>query len=346
MTFQERYGDPFGGKDLDQLIKFLNDQQLDYDRNIEHTMIIEDGGKIIATASCHGNVLKCVAVSQEYQGHNLMGQLMTHMIGYFFDKWTTHYFGFTKIKNKAIFCNLGFYPVAETEDIILLENKKNGLKKYILKLQKETEKAKTEKQENQRGEGIGAIIANCNPFTLGHRYLIEEASKRCKWLHLFILSMEQEFITSDERFRLVQKGTEDIKNVILHRTSDYLISPAVFPTYFIKDKANAYEMNCMLDLKIFTESIAPALGITKRFVGTEPNCEVTNAYNICMKKELPLHHITLEEIRRREEENKPISASYVRACFQENEIYKVKNMVPDSTYAFLTEKKKRQIEEG
>ena len=76
--------------------------------------------------------------------------------------------------------------------------------------------------ENKESEEIGAIVANCNPFTKGHRYLVEYAASRCKYLHLFILSEEQEFISSDARFHMVSEGVKDLKNVILHRTSDYL----------------------------------------------------------------------------------------------------------------------------
>ena len=338
-SFHERFGNPFSGKDLDRLTAFLKEQDLDYDRNIEHTMILEEEDRIIATASCHGNVLKCVAVSPDYQGHNLMGQLMTHMVEHFFEQGKTHYFGFTKPKNKDIFCSLGLYPVAQTENILLLENRKNGLKKYVEKLKKERDRALHEIKENPNGEGIGAIIANCNPFTLGHRYLMEEASRQCRFLHVFILSEEQSFISTKERYELVKAGTEGLTNIILHKTSDYLISPAVFPTYFIKDKASAYEMNCMLDLEIFTKDIAPALGINKRFAGTEPNCQVTNAYNECMRKELPLNSIEFIEIPRKEIGGRPVSASYVREAYKQGKLDEVKEYLPQSSYQLLLNKR-------
>lgn len=54
--------------------------------------------------------------------------------------------------------------------------------------------------------------------------------------------------------------------MILHQTSEYMISPAVFPIYFIKEKAKAYEMNCQLDIQLFGERIAPELNITDRYV--------------------------------------------------------------------------------
>lgn len=90
--------------------------------------------------------------------------------------------------------------------------------------------------ENKESDEIGAIVANCNPFTKGHRYLVEYAASRCRYLHLFILSEEQEFISSDARFHMVSEGVKDLKNVILHRTSDYLISPVRFPNLFYERK--------------------------------------------------------------------------------------------------------------
>lgn len=72
--------------------------------------------------------------------------------------------------------------------------------------------------------------------------------------------------------------------MILHQTSEYMISPAVFPTYFIKEKAKAYEMNCQLDIQLFGERIAPELNITDRYVGSEPACDVTHTYNQCLRE--------------------------------------------------------------
>ena len=83
--------------------------------------------------------------------------------------------------------------------------------------------------ENRHENGIGAVVMNCNPFTRGHEYLIREAAKKNKWLHIFILSEEQSFLTTRERYQLVKEGIQEIPNVILHQTSEYMISPAVFP---------------------------------------------------------------------------------------------------------------------
>ena len=91
----------------------------------------------------------------------------------------------------------------------------------------------------------------------------------------------------EQRFTMVKNGVSGIKKCFVHRSEEYLISRATFPTYFIKDKKRTEEIQADLDIVLFGEKIAPKLGIIKRFVGTEPNCCVTSAYNRRLKKLLP-----------------------------------------------------------
>lgn len=338
----EKIGTPFYGKEREELIDFLKEQGLDYDEQISYTVALVDEDRIIATGSSYQNILKCIAVLPDYQGQNLLGTVMTNLISHLYENGITHFFGFTKPKNKDIFCNMGLHPIAETENILLLENRRNGLKKYIGNLEKETKAAMDLGKANEEKEEIGAIIANCNPFTLGHRYLIEQAARQCKWLHIFILSQEQTFLTTKERYDIVKNAVADIDNIILHQTSDYLISPVVFPTYFIKDKVNAFTMNCKLDIQIFCESIAKQLNITRRFVGSEPTCAVTSQYNLCLKQELPRNGIMVTELERKTTNGVIISASTVRKYVKDGQFEQLEKMLPKEVLQYL----KRRYENG
>lgn len=340
--YSVRIGTPFCGRELERLTEFLQQQELRYDESITYTVMLEDEGTIAATGSCHNNVMKCVAVAPAYRGQNLLSEIMTRLTAHFFSEGITHYFGFTKPKNRVLFGGMGLYPVAETENVLLLENRKNGLKRYLTQLTRQTEQTMGQ-QTVGKGSGIGAIVANCNPFTRGHRYLMETAAGQCEWLHVFILSEEQGMFGAEERFRMVQDGVQDISNIILHPTSDYLISPAVFPTYFIKDKSRAYEINCMLDITLFCEAIASELHITKRFVGSEPLCAITNAYNTCLKQCLPKYGIQLMELPRLETGGRVISASAVREAMQRGMLQEVADMLPESTFTCL---KRREHDAG
>lgn len=334
-VFYEEYGYPMKGKKLEKLIEFLNDEQLTYDEGIEFTVnLVDSKGKIAATGSLEGKILKCIAVSCFFQGEGLAAKIVTILISHAISKGHSHLFLFTKPDNINIFFDLGFYVIAETKDAVLMENVKNGILDYVNSLKFQF-----------TYEDTGAIVLNCNPFTKGHLYLIETASKQCEFLHLFVVSEDKSIFPADIRYELVNKGVSHLNNVVVHPTSDYLISSATFPTYFIKDKFKAGNINCLLDLKIFCEYFAAILNIKKRFVGTEPFDKVTAEYNLEMKRVLNEYDIEVIEITRLEANDAAISASLVRKLLAEGDYEKIKSMVPGITYDFLISDEGNKIKE-
>ena len=99
------------------------------------------------------------------------------------------------------------------------------------------------------------------------------------------------------------------------------------------DNIKAYRGSA-LDLTLFGSKIAPALNISKRFVGTEPYCAVTNNYNEVMKRLLPSFGVEVCEIPRAG----GISASRVREALDRGDIASVRRLVPASTYEYITER--------
>ncbi|MBP5211464.1 MAG: adenylyltransferase/cytidyltransferase family protein, partial [Pyramidobacter sp.] len=67
---------------------------------------------------------------------------------------------------------------------------------------------------------IGAVVANCNPFTKGHRYLMETAASRCCLLHVFVLSAEKSLFPAEMRMKMVQRGTAHLDNVLVQPSGD------------------------------------------------------------------------------------------------------------------------------
>ena len=55
---------------------------------------------------------------------------------------------------------------------------------------------------------VGAIVMNCNPFTLGHLYLIEYAAKEVDQLFIFVVEEDASFFSFDDRIMLVREGTK------------------------------------------------------------------------------------------------------------------------------------------
>lgn len=190
------------------------------------------------------------------------------------------------------------------------------------------------------GNKIGSIVMNANPFTNGHRYLVQQAAAQCDWLHLFLVKEDTSRFPYEDRLELVRAGTSDIKNLTVHRGSEYIISRATFPCYFIKEQGVVDDCYTEIDLKIFRQYLAPALGITHRFVGTEPYCEVTAKYNRDMRHwletpSLSAPPIELVEIERLRYHGTAISASWVRKLLVQKDLPAITPLVPEATRAYL-----------
>ncbi len=317
-----------------RLLAFLERQGLALDGNVEYAVAVMDGEKMAASGALDGRVLKCIAVDEAYKNSGLSAKVVSHLISEAYEKQRTHLFVYTKPENKAIFSELGFYAIAEVPSkVVLMENRPDGIKRYIETLAK----------ENGSKADSAAVVVNCNPFTLGHRYLIEYAASRCQRLHVFVLWEDRSSFPAEIRYRLVKEGTRHLSNVVLHQGKDYIISDATFPSYFIKTYQELVETHAKLDLEIFSRYIAPALGIRKRFVGEEPYCKVTAAYNAIMKALLPVHGIEVEVVPRKLADGEAISASRVRELIRSEKLQEVRTLVPETTYSFLLSEEAQEI---
>lgn len=185
---------------------------------------------------------------------------------------------------------------------------------------------------------VGAIVMNCNPFTLGHRYLIETALKHVDSLIIFVVEEDKSFFPFEDRFKLIKEGISDLQNVIVIPSGSFIISALTFPGYFYKENDNSAIIDSSNDIDIFGKYIAPTLNIKKRFVGEEPIDRITKQYNETMKERLPLYGIECIEIKRKEDSENVISASRVRKYLKDKNFEKIKEIVPDTTYKYLKER--------
>ncbi len=192
---------------------------------------------------------------------------------------------------------------------------------------------------------VGCIVVNCNPFTLGHKYLIETAAKNVDLLYIFVVEENKSVYSFEERFALVAENCKDMNNVIVVPSGKFIISKMTFPEYFEKETIQKGDTMSGpdVDLGIFCWKIAPGLNITKRFVGEEPSCVVTNNYNIEMKKKLPRYGIEVIEIPRKIMGTDVISASKVRKCIIEESYDILERLVPEITFEFLMAKHSKKV---
>ncbi|RBT42463.1 [citrate (Pro-3S)-lyase] ligase [Enterococcus gallinarum] len=200
-------------KNYEQVMELLKKEDIRMDKNLEYTCgIFDSEHNLIATGSCFGNTLRCLAVSSQYQGEGLMNLIVTHLVNYQFNRGIFHLFVYTKTGCESIFKTLGFYRIAKVADqLVFLENKKNGFESYLHQLQANTESVSSDSK-------ISAIVMNANPFSLGHQYLIEKASKESDLVHVFVVSEDTSVFPFSVRKQLIEKGTSHLNNIVIHPT--------------------------------------------------------------------------------------------------------------------------------
>lgn len=289
------------------------------------TVLLWDGDKLVATGSRQDNVLKYIAVDPAYQGEGLTAKVLTALRQAAFEAGYQHLFLYTKPVNKVLFSSLFFYPIAQTAEVLLMEDKKSGIADFLAAL-----------PVMHTDKNIGAIVMNCDPFTLGHQHLISTAASQCSHLYVFVLSEDKGYFSATDRLEMAKRGAAHLPNVTVLPTGPYLISSATFPAYFLKEQSRAGHVHCGLDIAVFTQYFAPRFSITQRFIGSEPLCPVTNTYNQTLKTDLPQYGITVTEVPRIEKSGTPISASMVRKAINDADWTLVQALVPTTTYDYIT----------
>ncbi|MBE0497044.1 MAG: [citrate (pro-3S)-lyase] ligase [Campylobacterales bacterium] len=309
---------------------FLDTAGLDPSPDIEVYVSAKEGDEMIACGGLSGKVLKCIAVAPHKRGEGLILTIMSQLLNAAYARDRKELFLFSKPKYLSFFEECGFHLIEQCNDEIMLMENTHNLALYKKELA----------AHKKEGELIGSIVMNANPFTLGHQYLVTEAAKRSSWLHLFVVKEDASAFAFKDRIALIRQGVAHLSNVTVHEGSDYIISKATFPTYFIKDKGRIDALYAMLDLSIFKHHLAPILGITHRFVGTEPYCKLTNHYNQTMKvllekeeEDAPPIHVV--EIERMTFEHQAISASRVRRLLAQKNYEELSRIVPHTTLEFL-----------
>jgi len=314
-----------------RVISFLDESfGLGYDEDTEQTLVVERGDSIVATASFSGNVIKQIAIDEKFRGEGLMALLLGEIVSEMLSRGHSHIFVFTKPANIEIFEGLGFRKVGGVfTDAALLEWGVQGIDKYLDEIS-EYKKKKAEK--------ASAIVMNCNPFTKGHRHLIEYASRQSELVYVFVVEAEKSLFKFNDRIEMVRRGVKDLDNVVVLPGGPYIISSATFPSYFTHKK-DLLRVQTELDAEIFAQHIAQKLKIVKRFVGREPFCRVTETYNNALEEILNLYDIRLLVIDRLVEDGRIISASAVREALRTGDMETVRSMVPKTTWDYISSDK-------
>lgn len=317
-------------KDIEEIKEYLKINSVDYNHP-DKTFVIRDKGQIIATGSADGNILKYFFSKEDYQGQGLMGIIYNSLLNHLLESGHDSFFVFTSPCNKTIFQSLGLKEVYSTKRVSLFEGGFYNYQKWIKGVQ----------EHLKIKQGIrGAMVVNCNPMTLGHKYLIQTALEEVEDLLVFVVEEDSSIFPFIDRYNIVKEELKDYKNVRVIKGGPYIISRGTFPTYFIKKKDEMLDIYTELDGSIFAKKIAQDLEIDIRFFGEEPRDIVTQNYNNTLKSILEDNSIDVKIIKRKEIDNTIISASYVRNLLKDNNVEEAYIFLPKATIDYL------QSEEG
>lgn len=306
---------------------FLERQGLALDPSLRTYLGVFEGEELVGGAGFDRGVVKCAAVGAEHRGEGLLNAVVSRIMTEAAGSGADNVLVFTKSENADIFSSLGFTEVIAAAGVVLLESDAKGIGRFLSGL---------EALRGGAASRTGAIVMNCNPFTLGHRYLIEAAAGRCDRLIVFVVEEDASVFPFEARLRLVREGTADLPSVTVVPGSRYVISAATFPTYFLKDASGAARTHCEFDLTLFAARIAPAVGISVRFAGDEPLCGLTSLYNETMLRVLPPSGVDVEIVPRLRAGGEAISASRVRGLLADGEPERAAELVPPSTFSYLS----------
>lgn len=327
---------------------FLQANGLRYDDVDYYAVLVDESSdEIVAGGGLKGGVIKCVAVADGHKGEAVANQIVSHLIAKANAAGHQCVKLFTKPQNRPLFESLSFRFLAEAPEAILMETGVGGIAKYSEELRAKSEEYNcyllagrnsvevdsTKLSVDTAKWSVGVIVMNCNPFTLGHRYLIERSSELVERLYVVVVREDCSMFSYSERKAMVGQGVKDLGNVVVVDGSDYAVSATTFPTYFLKHISDATDTQILLDLDIYLRHIAPALGANVRFVGSEPTDPLTRRYNELMRQQLGDDHIC--EIPRMEKYGSVVSASRVRRAIEANSLWQAIKLVPSSTIPYI-----------
>ena len=322
--------------------QFLEANQLRLDEVDYYAVVTRpDHDEILAGGGLQGDIVKCVAVGEALRDEHISNRLISHLISEAAQRGHQSVKVFTKPQNRQIFESLGFRVVGEAPLAILMENGR-GIDNYVELLKGlNVESLKNIQHPTPNTQHpTGIIVMNANPFTRGHLYMIEQAARQVERLFVIPVKEDKSQFTYAERKAMIAAACQNLQHptpntqhplITVCDGSDYAISAATFPTYFLKKLDDAADTQMLLDLDIFVRHIAPALGATVRFVGSEPDDALTRRYNELMQEKLP----KVQVIERLREGEKAISASTVRKALSEGRFSEAASLVPPTTIPYL-----------
>ena len=176
--------------------------QDDLDKTDYYAAISPSGDDtIVAAGGLLRDTIRCIAVDDAVSDEHLANRLVTHLMEIVQRRGFPTVKVFTKPKYEEIFKSLAFNTIAITDNVVFMENSRQPLNRYIDHLR------------TLAKPGVsGVIVMNCNPFTLGHKYLVEYASRQVDNLYIIPLLDSSAGFNYEERREMICRCSSFRKN--------------------------------------------------------------------------------------------------------------------------------------
>lgn len=329
--FEPRIHPPYLPEERDEIAAFRRAAGLGPDGELEgkgaepYTVCLLESGRLAAVGSLAGRTIRGLAVAAGERGEGLASRVVSELEAEAARRGVEPLLVFTSPGRREAFESLGYRALAEAPGAALLLEKGGGLETWL----------RTTAAALPPARSRTALVMNCNPFTLGHRRLVEAASASSEAVVVLVVGEDASAFPFEVRLRLVREGTAEFGNVAVVPGGPYIVSKATFPTYFLKEPGEAARIHARLDVELFGRRIAPALGIGRRMVGEEPLDPLTAIYNETMLGVLPPLGVGVEVIPRLALRGGAVSASAVRRLVAEGRLAEACALLPESTKAWL-----------
>ena len=201
-------------------------------------------------------------------------------------------------------------------------------------------------EEINISDDTSLVIINANPFTFGHRYLVELASRRSSHVIVLVIQGRPEsggkgnheetgivFPFSD-RLEMTGRCLSDMENITVLPSGPYLISRDDFPEGFLSDTMGKVPAHAALDAMVICH-ICNSLGIRKIFAGDEPRDEMSEIHLNALRQACLKDRIMLRVAERKRLGEKYISSSMVRQDIADGRTDEIRMLVPDTVLEYI-----------
>lgn len=191
---------------------------------------------------------------------------------------------------------------------------------------------------------IGASVMSCNPFTSGHRYLVELGSRMFDYFVVFLMQEGMNLVFDKEECEnLVRVGVQDLDNVIVVPMSDVFSYQTFWPEYndiMLRHSKNYVGLNTYNLLNVVGKAFKQ-LNVKHFLCGIETDDNITRQHIVQAKTVFPQNDINVICIPRKQmKDNKlSISGTECRRMLAEGEYDKLNGFLQPQVIDYIKEKK-------